>query len=104
MFLSEGKSGQKKYLLSINSKGFRLKEFDMNDLFKNKLFWVAMILGGTFFAVGVGKKAIVNVIADRVIEKLQKDYSPSPYGPGIDPDKLDVQGMSRPKKVSVWDE
>lgn len=73
----------------------------MNDLFKNKLFWVALVLGGILFAVGAGKKVIVDVIADRVIEKLQKDYSPSPYGPGIDPDKIDVQRMGAPRKVSV---
>jgi len=73
----------------------------MNDLFKNKLFWIALVLGGVLLAVGVGKKAIVDVIADRVVEKLQKDYSPSPYGPGIDPDKLDVQRMGAYKKVSI---
>jgi len=24
------------------------------------------------------------------IEELKRDYSPSPYGPGLDPDKVDV--------------
>lgn len=65
----------------------------MNDLSKNKLFWVALVLGSFLLVVGVGGNKIVDKIADRVIQKLQKDYSPSPYGPGIDPDKLDVQRM-----------
>jgi len=73
----------------------------MNDMFKNKLFSVALVLCGILLVVGVGKKAIVSAIADRVIEKLQKDYSPSPYGPGIDPDKLDVQRIGASKKASI---
>jgi len=32
----------------------------------------------------------VETVADKVILKLQKEYSPSPYGPGLDPDKIDV--------------
>ena len=63
----------------------------MNDLLKNKLFWVVLVLGGFLLVVVVGGNKIVDKIADRVIQNLQKDYSPSPYGPGIDPDKLDVQ-------------
>lgn len=65
----------------------------MNDLLKNKLFWVVLVLGGFLLALGVGGNKFVDKIADRVIQKLQKDYSPSPYGPGVDPDKLDVQKM-----------
>jgi hypothetical protein len=69
----------------------------MNDLFNNKLFWAALALGGVFLTVGISKKVIVDTIADRVIERLQKDYSPSPYGPGIDPDKLDMQRVGAKK-------
>ena len=32
-----------------------------------------------------------------MIEKLQKDYSPSPYGSGIDPDKIDVSSLINKK-------
>ena len=80
----------------------------MNDLSKNKLFWVALVLGGVLLFVGVGGNKIVDKIANRVIQKLQKDYSPSPYGPGIDPDKLDVQRMQgappAAKKTSLSNE
>lgn len=78
----------------------------MNDLLKNKLFWVVLVLGGAFLFVGVGGNKFIDKVADRVIQKLQKDYSPSPYGPGIDPDKLDVQRMQPPgaKKTSLPDE
>ena len=33
---------------------------------------------------------VVDKVADRVIDKLSKDYCPSPYGPGLDPDKVPV--------------
>ena len=61
----------------------------------NKLFYVVLALTITMLVVGVGGSLLVNRVADVVIEKLQKEYSPSPYGPGIDPDKIDVQKMKK---------
>jgi len=45
--------------------------------------------------IGIGGKIFVDKVADVVIEKLKKDYSPSPYGPGIDPDKIDVSKIKK---------
>ena len=45
----------------------------------------AVIMG--LFIVG---DIVINKVADRVIERLEKDYCPSPYGPGLDPDKVPV--------------
>jgi hypothetical protein len=65
----------------------------MDDFKKNKMVWILAIvtllnLGGYFvFRVAVEK------VTDRVIEKLQKDYSPSPYGPGFDPDKVNPDAV-----------
>jgi len=61
----------------------------MDDLKNNKIFWVVVIftvlnLGGFFVS-----KFLISKTTDKVIERLQKEYSPSPYGPGLDPDKLD---------------
>ena len=67
----------------------------MEDLKKNKLFWVIIGLAALNLAFFVGGKFIINKTADRVIEKLQKDYSPSPYGPGIDPDKVDPDTLAK---------
>lgn len=61
----------------------------------SKLFWTVIILSVCMIAVGVANKILVDKIADRVILKLQKDYSPSPYGPGIDPDKLDANKLPK---------
>jgi hypothetical protein len=38
--------------------------------------------------VFVGYKALVRKVTSNVISQLQKEYSPSPYGPGLDQDKL----------------
>lgn len=62
----------------------------MEDLLKNKLFWVVAIvtlMNMSFFVIG---KIVIDKATDSVIERLEKDYSPSPYGPGFDPDKVDV--------------
>jgi len=47
-----------------------------------------MLAAVAIFSVVAGN-ILVDKVADKVIEKLEKPYSPSPYGPGLDPDKLD---------------
>lgn len=66
----------------------------MNELQKNKIFWILLII--TIVNVGALAfgKIVIDKAADRVIQKLQKDYSPSPYGPGFDPDKISSAGYS----------
>lgn len=56
----------------------------------NKFFYIVVGLTAAMLLVGVGGKLFVDKVADVVVEKLKKEYSPSPYGPGIDPDKIDV--------------
>lgn len=58
------------------------------DIKNNKLLWT--LIAVTFFNVGmlVVGQIIVEKTSDRVLEKLKKEYSPSPYGPGFDPDKV----------------
>ena len=62
----------------------------MDNLFKNKIFWavaVVTFMNASVFLVG---HVVIDKAADSVIERLEKDYSPSPYGPGFDPDKVEV--------------
>ena len=56
---------------------------------ENKFFWIMIFLTLIVLFIGFGNKLIVDKITDQVILKLQKDYCPSPYGPGLDPDKID---------------
>jgi|LSQX01.2.fsa_nt_gb hypothetical protein len=60
----------------------------MDDLLKNKFLWIVALVTFINVFVFVGGKLVVQKAADEVIERLQQDYSPSPYGPGFDPDKL----------------
>lgn len=59
----------------------------------NNLLWTIVVLGATLVIFGVGGNFLIEKISNRVIQKLQRDYSPSPYGPGIDPDKLNMQDV-----------
>ena len=70
----------------------------------NKLLWAVIALTIAMIFIGLGSKFLVDKIADRVIQKLQKEYSPSPYGPGIDPDKLDAEKLrkSKPQPIGGW--
>jgi hypothetical protein len=61
----------------------------------NKFFWIVVGLTGAMLLIGVGGKFFVDRVADVVIDKLKKDYSPSPYGPGIDPDKIDANKFKK---------
>ena len=63
---------------------------NFEELKKNKVAW---FVGGmlifniiAFFISGV----LVEKTADKVISKLQKEYSPAkpPYGPGINPNQI----------------
>lgn len=85
----------------------------MNALGNNKLFYIVIALTIGLVAVGFGGNLLVDKLANRVIQKLQKEYSPSPYGPGIDPDRIDMDAVRRqapPKnnqpspKTSNWEE
>jgi hypothetical protein len=65
----------------------------MDEIKENKTFWIVLavtVLNVMVFLIG---RVIIDKAADRVIEKLQKDYSPSPYSPGFDPDKLGATGF-----------
>jgi hypothetical protein len=62
----------------------------MNNTLNNKFFWIVAGLTGAMLIIGIGGKVFIDKVADVVISKLKKEYSPSPYGPGIDPDKIDV--------------
>ena len=68
-------------------------------MLNNKLVYVFVALTMLLLVFGLGTKVFVDKVADRVIYKLQKDYSPSPYGPGIDPDKIDI---SKIKTIDSW--
>lgn len=58
----------------------------------NKKYFVEIGLLCTFMVViAIGNRLLVDKITEKVIQKLQKKYSPSPYGPGFDPDKLDLE-------------
>lgn len=59
----------------------------------NKFFWIVIGLTAAMLFIGVGGKVFINKVADVVVEKLKKDYSPNPYGPGIDPDKIDLDRL-----------
>lgn len=69
----------------------------MDEFKKNKMLWI--LLGVTFFNISVFMVGnfLIDKTANQVINKLQKDYSPSPYGPGFDPDKISPEGFKASK-------
>lgn len=79
----------------------------------DKLLWIVAGLAALMFVAAAMNKVLVNKVADRVILKLQKEYSPSPYGPGLDPDKINIDQIKpkqkakpKPKQniTEEWDE
>ncbi len=70
----------------------------MNEMGNNRLLWVVAALVVVLMVVGLGGKFVVDKVADRVIQKLQKEYSPSPYGPGLDPDRISFEKIKDAKK------
>lgn len=67
----------------------------LNDLAENKVFLVLVaVVVFNFLVLGAGT-LIVSKTVDLVIQKLEKDYCPSPYGPGLDPDKVNMDRFYR---------
>jgi hypothetical protein len=60
----------------------------------NKLVYVFVGLTFLLLFFGLGTRLFVDKVADRVINKLKMEYSPSPYGPTIDPDKVDLNKVN----------
>jgi hypothetical protein len=60
----------------------------------NKLLYILLTLTSLLLIFGLGVNLFVDKVSDRVIQKLKQDYSPSPYGPTIDPDKIDLNKVN----------
>lgn len=58
--------------------------------------FLAIIVLATFGLLSIKfiDKILLEKMTDRVVEKLIQEYSPSPYGPSVDPDKIDVDKLS----------
>lgn len=63
---------------------------------KNVLSIVALVV--IFIAFVLGIKTFKEKIVRDVIREFQREYSPGPYNPGFDPDKIS------PKTPSKWAE
>lgn len=61
---------------------------DFKEIFENKLAWVAVAIAAAVLFVSLAGPVVIDRITDKVVERLMKDYSPGPYFPGIDPDKV----------------
>ena len=73
----------------------------MNDANKKIASLVAGFVIG-FVAIFVVGQLLVDKVSDRVIEKLQREYSPGPYDPGFDPDKVpSFQPQGTPKYMGT---
>lgn len=50
--------------------------------------YLVLIVGVSFYSRLVDK--IQSEAVRGTIEEIKRSYSPSPYGPGLDPDKVDI--------------
>lgn len=58
---------------------------------------VACVFAGSLLSFGF-YKIVVSGATKAVINNLQKSYSPSPYSPGFDPDKVNPDALRQPSK------
>lgn len=56
----------------------------MNDNLKLVAACLLVLIVSVFFNTFV----MTDRVADRVVQKLKRDYVPGPYEPGFDPDKV----------------
>lgn len=77
------------------------------DILKHKA--ILVLIGAMLFnMVGYGfYKIVVKAATAEVKKQFEKPYSPSPYGPGLDPDKVNTDNFrqvleSRGQEVSAY--
>lgn len=72
---------------------------------KNLLIASGVLLGFILFLVVVNN-FVVDKVAERVIQELKRSYTPGPYDPGFDPDKVNPNYFRDPElskiQVPVW--
>lgn len=62
----------------------------MDKYLNNKMFWVTLSLFLALLFTYKGKYGLIDTIANQAVSKMEKKWSPSPYAPGYNPDKVDV--------------
>lgn len=67
----------------------------MKEITESKFFLPVATLLGVVLLFLAFNKVIVDKVADRVVQKLQREYSPSPFAPGFDPDKIDISKIKK---------
>ena len=65
----------------------------MVSLLKQHLAWVLAVFVGLNLGVLLFVQVVVHKAKTEVLEEIQKDYSPSPYGPGINPDRVNLEAI-----------
>lgn len=60
-----------------------------------KVIVIVVVFILSIFILKIGGDFLITCLADRVVEKIKQDYSPSRYGPGINPDKLEVDRIQK---------
>lgn len=61
---------------------------DLDQILESRLFPVVLVIGVLMFVLVFGGPALQAKIKDGVIEDLRTNYTPGPYAPGFDPDKV----------------
>lgn len=59
----------------------------------NKFVPIIVVLLVVFFGFTFAKTLLVKQAAQEAAKIIQKEYCPSPYGPGVDPDKVDARKL-----------
>jgi hypothetical protein len=65
---------------------------------KNYILTILATIVTTLFVVVLASNLLVNKVSDKVIQELKRTYTPGPYDPGFDPDKLNPSVM---KEIST---
>ena len=61
-----------------------------NNIQLNSKFLLPIVAFALIFGVCVfGSNVLIKKVSEKVIQQIQRDYTPGPYSPGFDPDKVD---------------
>lgn len=67
-----------------------------------KLMTAVIVLGVVFLTLLITMPIVVNHTKNKVIEELRNSYTPGPYTPGFDPDKIDLNSKQPQIQQEGW--
>lgn len=65
----------------------------MENKMEKKILSILAVITSLLFATVLAKNYLIYAVTQNVIKELKRNYTPGPYDPGFDPDKVNPNAL-----------